>query len=165
MVTRGTRWRSWLRHCATSRKVAGLIPDSVTGIFHWHNPSGRIMIVGLTRSLTEMSTRNISWWVKAAGSWGWQPYHFQAYCSVILASTQIKTSSTFNYTHTHTQAHLREPFCSFKCQLHNLKVCNPFFNTLYNFITESAHTFIGLLEKQLNEIDGEQKVCIVLHGM
>jgi hypothetical protein len=23
----GTRWRSWLRHCATSRKVAGLISD------------------------------------------------------------------------------------------------------------------------------------------
>ena len=23
----GTRWRSWLRHCATSRKVAGSIPD------------------------------------------------------------------------------------------------------------------------------------------
>jgi hypothetical protein len=28
-----TRWRSWLRHCATSRKVAGSIPDGVTGIF------------------------------------------------------------------------------------------------------------------------------------
>ena len=30
---RGTRWRSWLRHCATSRKVAGSIPDGLTGIF------------------------------------------------------------------------------------------------------------------------------------
>jgi hypothetical protein len=30
---------SWLRHCATSRKVAGLIPDGVTGIFYWHKPS------------------------------------------------------------------------------------------------------------------------------
>jgi hypothetical protein len=29
-----TRWRSWLRHSATSRNVAGLIPDGVTGIFH-----------------------------------------------------------------------------------------------------------------------------------
>jgi hypothetical protein len=28
------RWRSWLRHCATSRKVAGSIPDGVIGIFH-----------------------------------------------------------------------------------------------------------------------------------
>jgi hypothetical protein len=24
----------WLRYCATNRKVAGLIPDSVIGIFH-----------------------------------------------------------------------------------------------------------------------------------
>ena len=30
----GTRWRSWLRHCATSHKVAGSIPDGVIGIFH-----------------------------------------------------------------------------------------------------------------------------------
>ena len=26
---RGTQWRSWLRHCATSRKVAGSIPEGV----------------------------------------------------------------------------------------------------------------------------------------
>ena len=35
-----TRWRSWLRHWATNRKVAGSIPDGVIGIFHWYNPSG-----------------------------------------------------------------------------------------------------------------------------
>jgi hypothetical protein len=28
-----TRRRSWLRHCTTSRKVAGSIPDGVIGIF------------------------------------------------------------------------------------------------------------------------------------
>ena len=30
----GTQWRSWVRHCATSQKVAGSIPDGVIGIFH-----------------------------------------------------------------------------------------------------------------------------------
>ena len=30
----GTRWRRWFRHCATSRKVAGSIPDGVIRIFH-----------------------------------------------------------------------------------------------------------------------------------
>ena len=30
----GTRWCSWLRHYATSRKVAGSIPDGIIGIFH-----------------------------------------------------------------------------------------------------------------------------------
>ena len=64
----GTRWRSCLRHCAACRKVAGPIPDGVTGIFHWHNPSSRTMALGLTQPLTEMSTRNISWVVKAAGA-------------------------------------------------------------------------------------------------
>ena len=29
--------------------------------FHWHNPSGRTMTLGLINPLTEMSTRNISW--------------------------------------------------------------------------------------------------------
>jgi hypothetical protein len=45
---------------ATSPKVAGSIPDDVTGIFHWHNPSGRTMTLGLTQSLREMSTTNTS---------------------------------------------------------------------------------------------------------
>ena len=31
---RGTRWRSWLRHCATSRKVVNSIPDAVIAFFH-----------------------------------------------------------------------------------------------------------------------------------
>ena len=74
-VLRGTRWCSWLRHCATNGNVAGSIPDGVIGIFHWHNPSGRTMALGSTQPLTEMSTRNISWGVKAAGAYGWQPYH------------------------------------------------------------------------------------------
>jgi hypothetical protein len=54
-------WRSWLRHCATSQKVAGSIPEGVIGIFRLHNPSGRTMALGLTQPLTKMSTRNISW--------------------------------------------------------------------------------------------------------
>ena len=62
------RWRSWLRNCATSRKVAVSIPDGVIGIFHWLNPSGRIMALGSTQPLTEMSTRNISWGCKAVGA-------------------------------------------------------------------------------------------------
>ena len=49
------------RFDATSRKVAGSIPDCVIEIFLWHNPSGRTMALGLTQPLTEMSTRNISW--------------------------------------------------------------------------------------------------------
>jgi hypothetical protein len=61
MVYWGTWWCSWLRHWATSRKVAGPIPDGVTGIFHWHKPFGHTMALELTQSLTEMSTRNISW--------------------------------------------------------------------------------------------------------
>jgi hypothetical protein len=48
-----------LRHCATNRKFAGSICDGITGIFHWHNPSGRTMTLGSTQPLTEMSTRNI----------------------------------------------------------------------------------------------------------
>ena len=51
-------WPSRLRHCATSRKFAGSIPDGVTVNYHWHNPSGRTMALGSTQPVTEM---NISW--------------------------------------------------------------------------------------------------------
>jgi hypothetical protein len=43
----GTRWHSWLRHCAISQKIAGSIPDGVIEIFHWHNPSGCTMSTGV----------------------------------------------------------------------------------------------------------------------
>ena len=46
----GTQWRSRLRHCATSRKVAGSIPDSIIGIFYWL-PSGGTMALGSIKHL------------------------------------------------------------------------------------------------------------------
>jgi hypothetical protein len=70
-----TRGRSWLRHCATSRKVAGSIPDGVIGILHWPNNSGRNMNLLLTQPLTEWVTGIFPRRVKAADAWGWQPYH------------------------------------------------------------------------------------------
>ena len=85
--TGGTRRRSWLRHYATSREVAGSIPDGVNGIFHWRNPSGRTMALGSTQPLTEMSTRNISWGVKAAGAYDWQLYHLHV--PIVLKSESL----------------------------------------------------------------------------
>jgi len=49
-------------------KVAGSIPDGVTGIFHGHISSGCTMALGSTQPLTEMSTRNISEGVGKAAS-------------------------------------------------------------------------------------------------
>ena len=48
----GTPWGSWLRHWATDWKVTGSILYAVTGIFHWHNPSGPTVALGLTQPLT-----------------------------------------------------------------------------------------------------------------
>ena len=64
----GTLWRSWLVHCPINRKVTGLITYGVTGIFHWHNPSGCTVALWSTQPLTEMSSRNISWGVKTASA-------------------------------------------------------------------------------------------------
>jgi hypothetical protein len=50
---------SWLWHYAKSQKVAGSIPDEVTGFFNWPNPSSCSMALGSTQPLTEMSTRNL----------------------------------------------------------------------------------------------------------
>ena len=46
---------------ATNRKVAPSIPAGVTGFFIDINPSYRVMALGSTQSLTEMSTKSISW--------------------------------------------------------------------------------------------------------
>jgi hypothetical protein len=57
-----------MEHCATSLKVAGSTPDGVIGIFHWHNPTSRTMPLESTQPRKEMSTRNISLGLKAAGA-------------------------------------------------------------------------------------------------
>jgi hypothetical protein len=58
-LTRVTRWRCWLRYCATSRNIAGSIPDEVIGFFDRPHISSRTMALGSTQPLTEMSTRNL----------------------------------------------------------------------------------------------------------
>jgi hypothetical protein len=73
VILGGTRWRSWSRHYATSRKVAGSIPDGVGGIFHCPNLSSRNVALGTSQPLTEMRSRNVSWGVKATGAYGRQP--------------------------------------------------------------------------------------------
>jgi hypothetical protein len=62
-----TRWRSWLRHYATSRKVTGTSRDEVD-IFNLSNPSSRIMALVSTEPLREMSTRNLLWGLRSAGA-------------------------------------------------------------------------------------------------
>jgi len=58
-----TRWRSWLRHCATCRKVAVSIPMGI----HL-NLSSRTLSLDSIESLTEMNITDISRRVKAAGA-------------------------------------------------------------------------------------------------
>jgi hypothetical protein len=55
----GMRYNSWLRHYVTSWTVAGSIPDEVIGFLNWPYPSSRIMALGSTQSLTEMSASNL----------------------------------------------------------------------------------------------------------
>jgi hypothetical protein len=50
----GTAVAQYSRCCATNWKVAGSVPDDITWIFHWHNPSDRTMALGSTQK-----------WVKA----------------------------------------------------------------------------------------------------
>ena len=69
-VLQGMWWHSWLRHCTTSWKVMGLIPDGVIGFFISLNPSSRTVALGLTHPLTEMCTKDFSWGVKVAGAQG-----------------------------------------------------------------------------------------------
>jgi len=45
-------------------KVAGSISDGVIGTAYQNNPSGHIVVLGSNQSVTEMSTRNISWGVQ-----------------------------------------------------------------------------------------------------
>ena len=88
-LIRGTQWRSCLRHCAESQKVAVSISGGVVGILHWHNPLGRTTALRSTQSLREMSTRNISLGVKEASAWYRQPYHLHLPIVLISGSLNL----------------------------------------------------------------------------
>ena len=75
-------WRSWWRQCAASWKVAGSIPLRNIEIFYWHNPSRPHYV-----PLIEISTRNISWGVKAAGACDWQSDHLHV--TIVLKSGSL----------------------------------------------------------------------------
>ena len=74
-VIGGTRWHRWLIYGATSRKVAGSIPDVVIVNIHWHITSGCTVTLGLTQPLRGMSFRGMYCRIKTAGVLGWQIYH------------------------------------------------------------------------------------------
>ena len=71
----GTAVAQWLRCCATNQKVAGSIPASVSGFFidiksfRSHYGPG----VDSASNINEYQEYFLV--VKAAGAYGWQPYH------------------------------------------------------------------------------------------
>jgi hypothetical protein len=60
----------WLRHHATSRKVAGSRPDGVIEFFNVPNPSSRTRSSGFAQLLTEVSTRSTK--IVFLGSRAWE---------------------------------------------------------------------------------------------
>jgi hypothetical protein len=68
-VNGGTQWRSWLRYCATFRKVAGSIPDGIIGIFH--GPSFWLHYgLGVDSASNRNEYKEYFLGVKAAGVYG-----------------------------------------------------------------------------------------------
>ena len=59
LVPKGKRVRNWLRHGATSWKVASLITDGDIGIFYSFNSSIHSRALGSNQALTEMGTRGV----------------------------------------------------------------------------------------------------------
>jgi hypothetical protein len=70
-------------HCVTSRKVAGSIPDGIIGIFQPHYAPAVDSASNRNRS------RNITWEVKAADVWDWQPYHLHVPIILISGSFNL----------------------------------------------------------------------------
>jgi len=73
--------------CATSRKIEGLIPDGVIWIFHWRNPSGRTMTLGVDSASNRNEYQEYFPGVKAAGAYCWQPYHLHV--PIVLKSGSL----------------------------------------------------------------------------
>jgi len=95
--------------------------------FFIDNLSGHTMALGLTQPLTEMSTRIISWVVKAAGSYSSQPYYLHV--PNVMKSGSLKLLETLRvcpellYHFTFTCVHSLVQVLVIQNE-----VCVPFFN-------------------------------------
>jgi hypothetical protein len=65
-------WTLVQRHYATSRKVAGSIPDEVIRFFNWPNPSSRTVALGVDSASNRNEYQKFSGGYWAVGAWGWQ---------------------------------------------------------------------------------------------
>jgi hypothetical protein len=68
-------------HCATSRQIAGSIPNEVTGFFTSPNPSSHIIALGSTQSLRDINTRNLA---GGKGRPARKPEKLTAICELIV---------------------------------------------------------------------------------
>jgi len=71
----GTAVAQWLRCCATNRKVVGSIPPSVSGFFIDVKSFRSHCGPGVDSASNRNECQEHFLGVKAAGAWGWQPYH------------------------------------------------------------------------------------------
>ena len=148
----GTRWRSWLRHCATSRMVAGSIPDGVIGIFHWLRAFDRNMDLESTQPLTVISMWSISWG-KGGRCVGLTTFsHSCAYCLQILrASTSCspkrlyRDSFAFCLTNTTTATTTTISFLFASQYVLTTSHLAPF-QTFFSSVTSGSLKYFNLLE-------------------
>jgi len=71
----GTAVAQWLRCCATNRKVAGSIPATVSRFFIDIKSFRSHYGPGVDSASNRNEYQDYFLGVKAAGAWGWQPYH------------------------------------------------------------------------------------------
>ena len=72
---KGTAVAQWLRCCATNRKIAGSIPASVSGFFIDIKSIRSRYGPGVHLASNRNEYQEYFLGVKAAGAYGWQPYH------------------------------------------------------------------------------------------
>jgi len=64
------QWRIWMRHCATSRKVAASIPDCINGIFSLTKSFRQHYGPGVDSDCNRNEYQEYFLGVKAAGAYG-----------------------------------------------------------------------------------------------
>ena len=81
------RWRSLLKHCATSRKVESSMPDCVFGIFLLASSFRPRIGPGVDSTSNRNEYQVCFLRVKAAGVYGWQPYRLHV--PIVLKSVSL----------------------------------------------------------------------------
>ena len=119
------------------------------------------MALGSTHTLTELSTRNISWRLKVAGAYSWQPYHLHVATVLKFGSlTLLESAGPLQACNGIALPFLRLEIL-YTARGFGLHVCNVYYELKINIISAKIYGFNIITSSDPSIATSPHKRCAI----